>query len=418
MKFKDLPEKVRIFIIFLFFISIILLISINYIVLKNIKNDIFIFLFLLTFIAVTDIFRVQFSITDSGKMGISLSLPATFASIFLFNPFYAAIVSSLGSVIGDIINKKEWFKIVFNFSQIVLTVGISSLIYRLILNLNFQPILVQIYAVVLSAIIYLFLNSFFVSAITALVSNSKIFEVFLFMFRRNEIVYQFLSLFILGGLFTYILQNQPLAMILLIPILVAVYYSFRRVSELEEASEVFMETIAKIVDNFDEYTEKHSENVAKICEKIANELKLSLNDKRKLVMAAKIHDFGKLGIPQNILNKKEKLTKDEYDIVKEHPVIGSDLVKKFPYLKEVSEIIKYHHTRIDGSGYPSSEINKIPEEAKILSVCDVFEALTSERPYRVRITKEEAIKYLETNEDKFDKNIVKILKSLVETGEI
>lgn len=418
MKFNELPKKARVFILFIFFISLIFLIFINFVILKKINNNINTFLFLLIFIVVSDIFRVQFSLTGRGKMDITLSLPATFSSIFLFNPFFAAIVSAIGSIIGDIFNKKEWFKIIFNFSQIVLTVGISSLVYRIILNFGSQTILTYIYAVTLSAILYLFLNSFYVSTITGLVSNTKILEVFLFMFRRNEIVYQFLSLFILGGLFTYILQNQPFAMILLIPILIAVYYSFKRVAELEEASELFIETIAKIVDNFDKYTEKHSENVAKICEKVANELKLPLNDKKKLITAAKIHDFGKIGIPQNILNKNGKLTDDEYNIIKEHPILGANLISKFPYLKEISEIIKYHHIKLDGSGYPVCDINKIPKEAKILSVCDVFEALTSGRPYREKISKEEAIKYLEQNEEKFDKNVVKTLRILIEKGEI
>jgi len=308
----------------------------------------------------------------------------------------------------------------FNFSQYVITVGLASLSFNFIFSLQGReyPLLSGFSAVTVAGLVYFLLNSFLVSAITALVSKNRILDTFLFMFRRNEILFQFISMFILGGLFAYILKTEPLAMILLVPLLVAVYYSFKRLSEVEEAAEKFMEVIAGIVDGFDKYTKEHSENVAKICEKVANEMKLNLVEKRKLIMAAKVHDFGKIAVPQRILNKRGKLTKEEYEKIKEHPVIGADLIGKFPYLKDISTIVKYHHKKLDGSGYPEDGISKIPLEAKILTVCDIFEALTSERPYRNAWTKEEAIRYLEENESKFDKEVVRALKELFKRGEV
>jgi len=423
MAFKDLPKAARNFLIGLFAVAIILLFLMGF---RNfsftvIKEKFYMFLFLLIFISLSDLFRVEFTLMNSDKAAITLSLPATFATIFIFNPLFATLVSSLGSIVGDILSRRDWFKTMFNFSQYVITVGLSSLAYNLMLSLegtSQTPVLSWFSAVTVAALIYFLLNSFLVSAITALVSKNRILDTFLFMFRRNEILFQFISMFILGGLFAYILKTEPLAMILLIPLFISVYYSFKRLSETEEAAENFMEVIAGIVDDFDKYTKEHSENVSRICEKVANEMKLDLVAKRKLIMAAKVHDFGKVAVPQKILNKRGKLTKEEYEKIKEHPVIGADLIGKFPYLKEISTIVKYHHKKLDGTGYPEDGISKIPLEARILTVCDVYEALTSERPYRNAWTKEEAIRYLEENESKFDKDVVRALKELFKRGEV
>jgi len=422
MAFKDLPKAARIFLISLFAVAILVLFLIGF---KNfsftvIKGKFYIFLFLLIFISFSDLFRVEFTLVNSDKAAISLSLPATFASIFIFNPLFAALISSLGSIVGDILSRREWFKTMFNFSQYVITVGISSLAYNFIISLEGKEnsLLTGFSAVTVAGLVYFLLNSFLVSTITALVSKSRILDTFLFMFRRNEILLQFLSMFILGGLFAYILKTEPLAMILLIPLFISVYYSFKRLSETEEAAKNFMEVIAGIVDDFDKYTKEHSENVARICEKVANEMKIDLVAKRKLIMAAKVHDFGKIAVPQKILNKRGKLTKEEYEKIKEHPVIGAELMSKFPYLKEVSTIVKYHHKKLDGSGYPEDGVSRIPLEARILTVCDVYEALTSERPYRDAWTKEAAIRYLEENKSKFDQNVVMALKELFKRGEV
>lgn len=302
MKFKSLPRGAQVFILILFALSVFFLFLLKlYTPITTISGrDLFILLLVLLFISFSDTFVVSFALTNSNNISITLSLPLTFASIFLFNPLLATLVSSIGSVIGDTFSKREWFKTMFNFSQYVITVGLSSVIYNFIISLERTrglPFLTGFSAVAVAGLVYFLLNSFLVSTITALASKNKILDALLFMFRRNEIILQFISMFILGGLFAYILKTEPLAMILLVPLLAAVYYSFKRVSELEESTEKFMELIAEIVDGFDKYTREHSENVARICEKVADELRLDLVEKRKLIMAAKIHDFGKIAVP-------------------------------------------------------------------------------------------------------------------------
>jgi putative nucleotidyltransferase with HDIG domain len=133
----------------------------------------------------------------------------------------------------------------------------------------------------------------------------------------------------------------------------------------------------------DAYTAEHSEEVAKYALIIADKLGLSRKSKRVLNKAGYLHDIGKIGISESILNKAGRLTTDEYEEIKKHSTIGYEIVSQFPNLNEVAIIVKYHHELLDGSGYPEGlKGGDIPLSAQILGVADVFSALTTDRPYR------------------------------------
>jgi len=142
-------------------------------------------------------------------------------------------------------------------------------------------------------------------------------------------------------------------------------------------------------------------------------LGLQRKNLKKLYNAALLHDIGKIGIPESILNKNGKLTSEEFEFVKKHPEIGANVVSKIPQLRDLVPIILYHHERTDGSGYPEGlSKDRIPFLARILAVADVFDALVSDRPYRSGITPDEAIRIMENMA--LDQDIVKILKENLE----
>jgi len=129
---------------------------------------------------------------------------------------------------------------------------------------------------------------------------------------------------------------------------------------------------------------------------------LNLSEKRKEILeyAAILHDVGKIGVADAILAKKGRLSEKEYQVIREHPVIGHRIVGGVNFLKEVAEIILAHHERCDGDGYPNGKTApEIPLEAKIVAAADVFDALTSERPYRKAYTVEEAFRIMENEEE-------------------
>ncbi|MDD4504136.1 MAG: HD-GYP domain-containing protein, partial [Clostridiaceae bacterium] len=126
--------------------------------------------------------------------------------------------------------------------------------------------------------------------------------------------------------------------------------------------------------------------------------RLGLQPKRveHLKIAAILHDIGKIGVDESILNKPGRLTEEEFDKIKQHPEIGVKIIKDIDFLKDVQKIILSHHERYDGTGYPEGRKNSdIVLEAQILSIADVFDALTSERPYRHAMTVEEALEIIE-----------------------
>jgi putative nucleotidyltransferase with HDIG domain len=142
----------------------------------------------------------------------------------------------------------------------------------------------------------------------------------------------------------------------------------------------------------DEYTNGHSQRVGKYCEWICQELRLPQDKIRNLRYASLLHDIGKIGVPEAILNKRDKLTPEEYREVQKHPVIGAQMLGNIEFLQKEVRMIRAHHVFYDGSGYPPDALEDSRLiETRILCVADSFDAMTSDRAYRSAMPLEEAI---------------------------
>lgn len=149
--------------------------------------------------------------------------------------------------------------------------------------------------------------------------------------------------------------------------------------------------ITKKVELKDRYTHKHSDRVAKYSVKIAKKLKLSKEQLENLTVAAVLHDIGKIYVPIEILNKPGRLTDEELDIIKKHPLDGATMVKN-SYYHDLAPIIEQHHERLNGSGYPYGlSGDDILLEARIIAVSDTFDAMTEDRTYRKAFKEQLAI---------------------------
>jgi len=140
----------------------------------------------------------------------------------------------------------------------------------------------------------------------------------------------------------------------------------------------------------------------------------------KLNVSGNLHDIGKIGIPDSILLKPGRLTDEEYEIIKKHPVIGSNIIGHFGMWTDEQSIIRHHHERFDGKGYPDGlKGEEIPLLARILSVADVYDALTTDRSYRRKMPDHVAVKIIRENAgSQFDPKIVNIFLKLHNRGEI
>jgi putative nucleotidyltransferase with HDIG domain len=148
----------------------------------------------------------------------------------------------------------------------------------------------------------------------------------------------------------------------------------------------------------DKYTEGHSQRVAELVRDVANELKYNDWTIDKLHIASLLHDVGKIGIDDSILNKPGKLTDEEYNIIKSHPEIGYGILKNVKNMKDIIHIVKHHHERYDGKGYPDGTSgNEINLDVYIVQLADCVDAMSTDRPYRTALTPEQIVSELEIN---------------------
>lgn len=182
-------------------------------------------------------------------------------------------------------------------------------------------------------------------------------------------------------------------------------------SQTKQVLEDFIETTAvlgELIEIRDHYTGQHVKNIKEISDAVGKKMGLDQNKIEDLKLAASLHDIGKIGISDEILNKKGPLTEKEYEIIKKHPLTGAYAIRNIVRLKSIYKIILYHHERYDGKGYPFGLKGKeIPLCSRILSVMDAYDAMTSDRPYRKAMPMDEAIKIIKSEKGKqFDPEVV------------
>ena len=193
----------------------------------------------------------------------------------------------------------------------------------------------------------------------------------------------------------------------------------RLYSELQSTYLSTIKVLVSTIEAKDTYTCGHTERVADYAKMIADEMGLSKKDKEIVSFGAALHDIGKLGVYENILNKPGALTEREWEIVKSHPEVGANIIKNMKFLESACDLVRHHHERLDGKGYPDGLRGpEISLGARIVAVVDSFDAMTSDRPYRQAFKVDEALMQLRKQDDKFDQEIVSYLEVLIKKGKI
>lgn len=177
--------------------------------------------------------------------------------------------------------------------------------------------------------------------------------------------------------------------------------------QLEKNQKLFLQTIsalAEAIEAKDRYTIGHTERVVNLSLKIAHQLRKIRRIRNwdefehNLKIAALLHDIGKIGVPESVLNKPASLDEKEWEFIKKHPLIGVEILSPIKDLEEVIRAIKYHHERYDGKGYPEGiKGRKIPLISAIIAVADAYDAMTSDRPYRKALSPQEAKEEIKKN---------------------
>ena len=194
----------------------------------------------------------------------------------------------------------------------------------------------------------------------------------------------------------------------------------KRKRQMEKISLQMMQTLSTTIEAKDEYTRGHSHRVAEYSALIAQEMGWNRSEIVNLRHAAHLHDIGKVGIPDIILNKPSKLTNEEYAVIKEHTVIGAEILKNVSIINHVTEVARSHHERYDGHGYPDGlKGEEIPIHARIVAVADSYDAMNSRRIYRNSLPKETIYEEIRKNRGtQFDPEIADIFLRLMDENRL
>lgn len=181
-----------------------------------------------------------------------------------------------------------------------------------------------------------------------------------------------------------------------------------------------MTSLIEALEARDHYTRGHSENVSKIVGEMAIEMNADKNEIENIKIAAKLHDIGKIGIPDRVLLKPEALTKEEFAIIKKHPIIGAKIIQPISNLENAIPVILNHHERFDGTGYPEGLKGKnIPLWARMTAIADVYDACINDRAYRKAISREKILEFIKNSkETHFCPECVNVFLNLISKNKI
>ena len=193
-----------------------------------------------------------------------------------------------------------------------------------------------------------------------------------------------------------------------------------RALKLEHITEEIVQTLALVIDAKDKYTNGHSFRVSTYSVALAKELGFSEDELAELRWEALLHDIGKIGIPDNILNKPERLTSEEFDVIKSHTEIGGSILAKTSELPGASDTARCHHERYDGKGYPNGlSGTDIPVHARIVSIADAYDAMHSDRIYRKGLNKDLIrAEFIRCRGTQFDPGFLDVFLKLFDEGKL
>lgn len=265
----------------------------------------------------------------------------------------------------------------------------------------------------LAATAFALIPNVLVSAVVALSEKISFWTVW----RGNHqpLLLTYAAVLPTGLAFAILWQVQPLSVVLTIVPLVAIRQSFEIATRLRHETEEALYALVRVLHERDGETADHSEREARYAEKIARRLGLTDDEIRVVVQAARLHDIGKVGVRDSVLRKAGPLTDEEWAEMTKHPVIGSDILNHLSLFRRGAKLVRHHHERYDGKGYPDGlKGEEIPLGSRIIAVADAFDAMISDRPYRKGIPVDEALRRLAAEAGRqFDPVVVGTLIKIV-----
>ena len=331
-----------------------------------------------------------FQLPAAGSVSLSFSL--VYAALLYSGPLAGLLCAVAGAVnIHEFRARKPPILMVFNAAQLAVSVGLAGLSYIAlggqVLSNSGSALGPSLAPAAAAALVCYILNVVLVAGAASILRRTTLFAALRdlgFLSYGSSLV----VLALLGLLLAYILVVESwLGMVLLVLPFMATRRVFRVYVELSSAYSETVRSLMAAIEAKDPYTRGHSERVAVYARGLAAAVGLTHSDVELVERAALLHDVGKIGISLDTLTSHEKLTAEEVRAIRVHPLLGGEIVAEIEFLKDAVPVIRYHHERYDGAGYPDGVVGDgIPLMSRILSVADSYDAMTSDRAYRPAMT--------------------------------
>ena len=360
---------------------------------------------------------------DEDSATHSIGSVAAVAGIIVL-PLYAAIpLIPLAMLWTE--RRAPGVKSLFNIAESTISVAVAGAVFHLVGAVPalrpHDPVtaLHGLGAMLALGVTYYAVNNGLVANMVALASRQRVRDVY-HANHWNTVLQEATAVglgLILGGLWLY---NVAFAPFVALPVVMA-YFSIDTFVRIQQETRNAVLEMAKSIDLRDPATRMHSQRVAKLSVALAKQLQLSHEQVANIELSALVHDIGKIGIPNEILNKPGKLSPEERAQMEAHPVIGFEMLRHYKQFRKGLGIVRWHHERWDGTGYPDAiPGSQVPLDARIVCVADAFEAMTADRPYRKAMPVKVAYGRLEESAGtQFDPDLIEPFKAaLIACGEM
>lgn len=331
---------------------------------------------------------------------------------------WIAVIAAVGGVPSFIrkVTHLRLLRISFNFGQFTLTALVSGLTFVGLVRVLDASFLSPryLFAVGAASIAHSVVNHAMVGAVVAISSSERFWGAFRSIGASLLMQIPYVGIAVLA---VVILETAtPWALLFMaVPTLIA-RHGLLAVQRLDESYDRLVRGFVKAIEIKDLYTRGHSERVAELSVHVAEELGVPYDQRRLTRYAALLHDVGKVGVPLCIINKPGPLDDDEFGQMKQHPTVGAEILRDIDFLAPAIDIVRFHHERLDGKGYPHGvDRDGLSDIVRIVTAVDAFDAMTSTRSYRRALAVEAALEELRRcTGSQFDPKMVEALARVVE----
>jgi putative nucleotidyltransferase with HDIG domain len=323
------------------------------------------------------------------KMKMTVDDTATFAAALLLSPGLALLVAAGATLLAYARRRQSpWFESVFNASTAGLATFAAAAIFGVVGG-DRASVASYTLAAAAAAVVKYLMHTGLIDVAVALQLRRDPFTTWWPVHRRD--LPQSIALYALGGLMAIVADAYPVAIVLFAIPMAGIFASMRETARLRTQTREAIVEMANLIDQRDRYTHGHSQRVADLAARLATQLRMEPSQVELIREAGLLHDLGKIRTPDDVLQKAARLDHDEQLEMRLHADAGAELLRRLPDFWEGASLVRAHHERFDGSGYPRGLAGaEIPLEAAVIAVADAWDAMTSDRPYRKALGHAEA----------------------------